>query len=73
MKVKIKHEFTFFFFSLLLFCFICLFVFSFFFGCSCYFVYLCVAKTSKKVKNFAPVLHIQQLLGKSEERNVHRY
>ena len=36
-------------------------------------VYLCVAKTSKKEKNFASILHIQQLLGKSEERDVHRY
>lgn len=71
MKVKIKHEFTFFFFSLLLFCFIC-FVFFLFLGVLV-IVYLCVAKTSKKVKNFAPILHIQQLLGKSEERNVHRY
>lgn len=73
MKVKIKHEFTFFFFCLLLFCFISFVLFFFFFLAVLVTVYLCVAKTSKKEKNFAPILHIQQLLGKSEERDVHRY
>lgn len=70
MKVKIKHEFTFFFFACFLYV---LFVFFFFFLAVLVIVYLCVAKTSKKEKNFAPILHIQQLFGKSEERDVHRY
>ena len=71
MKIKIKHEFTFFFFLLASFLFHLFFFF--FFLAVLVIVYLCVAKTSKKEKNFAPILHIQQLLGKSEERDVHRY
>ena len=66
MKVKIKHEFTFFSF------FACFFFVSFVF-LFCFVFFLAVLVTSKKEKNFAPILHIQQLLGKSEERNVHRY